>query len=123
MRIRGYVGKLPAPRDFTQAVGNHAGRFPTSNSPPPPGLDDEGWMKLARGTWQEKDGKLVPVYDPALLKGLAGLDLEKPLPPLWTLFAALSHAPLLVLRGEHSDISLKGDAARNGKAPPGLPDA
>jgi len=69
-----------------------------------PGLDDEGWMKLARGTWQEKDGKLVPVYDPALLKGLAGLDLEKPLPPLWTLFAALSHAPLLVLRGAHSDI-------------------
>ena len=49
----------------------------------------------------------MPVYDPALLKGLAGLDLEKPLPPLWTLFAALSHAPLLVLRGEHSDILSK----------------
>ncbi|KPQ10609.1 MAG: putative hydrolases or acyltransferases (alpha/beta hydrolase superfamily) [Saliniramus fredricksonii] len=100
MRIRGYVGKLPVPRDFTQAVEI----MQTISDKQFPGLDDEGWMKLARGTWQEKDGKLVPVYDPALLKGLAGLDLEKPLPPLWTLFAALSHAPLLVLRGAHSDI-------------------
>jgi pimeloyl-ACP methyl ester carboxylesterase len=100
IRIRGYVGKLPQPRDFKQAVEI----MKTISDKQFPGLDDDGWMKLARGTWQEKDGKLVPVYDPALLKGLAGLDLEKPLPPLWTLFAALSHAPLLVLRGEHSDI-------------------
>ncbi len=100
IRIRGYVGKLPAPRDFTQAVEI----MKTISDKQFPGLDEDGWMKLARGTWREKDGKLVPVYDSALLKGLAGLDLEKPLPPLWRLFAALSHAPLLVLRGEYSDI-------------------
>lgn len=100
MRIRGYVGKLPAPRDFDQAVEI----MKTISDKQFPGLDAQGWMKLARGTWQEKDGKLVPVYDPALLKGLAGLDLETPLPPLWSLYAALSHAPILVLRGEHSDI-------------------
>ena len=107
IRIRGYVGKLPQPRDYGQAVEI----MKTISDKQFPGLDDAGWMKLARGTWREADdgGKkkpstLQPVYDPALLKGLAGLDLEKPLPPLWTLFAALSHAPLLVLRGEHSDI-------------------
>ncbi|MCC5978582.1 MAG: alpha/beta hydrolase [Salinarimonas sp.] len=116
IRIRGYVGKLPQPGDFTQAVEI----MKTISDKQFPGLDDDGWMKLARGTWREADGegkgkdqrkekgnkprKLQPVYDPALLKGLAGLDLEKPLPPLWTLYAALSHAPLLVLRGEHSDI-------------------
>lgn len=107
IRIRGYVGKLPQPRDYAQAVEI----MKTISDKQFPGLDDAGWMKLARGTWREADdgGKkkpstLQPVYDPALLKGLAGLDLEKPLPPLWTLFAALSHAPLLVLRGEHSDI-------------------
>ena len=73
-----------------------------------PGLDNEGWMKLARGTWQEKDGKLVPVYDPALLKGLAGLDLEKPLPAALDAFRGPSPTrPLLVLRGEHSDILSK----------------
>ena len=107
MRIRGYVGKLPVPRDFDQAVEI----MKTISDKQFPGLDALGWMKLARGTWREADdggkkkpGTLQPVYDPALMKGLAGLDLEKPLPPLWTLFAALSHAPLLVLRGEHSDI-------------------
>ncbi len=114
MRIRGYVGKLPAPRDFTQAVEI----MQTISDKQFPGLDDEGWMKLARGTWQEKDGKLVPVYDPALLKGLAGLDLEKPLPPLWTLFAALVHAPLLVLRGEHSDILSRETVAEMAKRHP-----
>lgn len=113
MRIRGYVGKLPAPRDFDQAVEI----MKTISDKQFPGLDAQGWMKLARGTWRvaddgggkdggkkKKPGTLQPVYDPALMKGLAGLDLEKPLPPLWGLFAALSHAPLLVLRGEHSDI-------------------
>ena len=107
LRIRSYVGKLPAPRDFGQAVEI----MKTISDKQFPGLDAQGWMKLARGTWREADdggkkkpGTLQPVYDPALMKGLAGLDLEKPLPPLWTLFAALSHAPLLVLRGEHSDI-------------------
>ena len=45
MRIRGYVGKLPAPRDFTQAVEI----MQTISDKQFPGLDDEGWMKLARG--------------------------------------------------------------------------
>ncbi len=121
IRIRGYVGKLPQPRDYEQAVEI----MKTISDKQFPGLDDDGWMKLARGTWQKQEGggrkkeeRLKPVYDPALLKGLAGLDLEKPLPPLWTLFAALSHAPLLVLRGEHSDILSSETVAEMAKRHP-----
>ncbi|MGY6569726.1 MAG: alpha/beta fold hydrolase [Salinarimonas sp.] len=121
LRIRSYVGKLPAPRDFDQAVEI----MKTISDKQFPGLDDAGWMKLARGTWQKSEGdgkkkeqKLKPVYDTALMKGLAGLDLEKPLPPLWTLFAALSHAPLLVLRGEHSDILSEETVAEMAKRHP-----
>jgi len=100
IRIRGYIGKLPRPRNFAEAVEI----LKTLSDRQFPALSDESWMKLARGTWVSKDGKLEPAYDPALAKGLEALDFEQPLPPLWGLFEALSHVPMLALRGEHSDI-------------------
>jgi len=100
IRIRGYIGKLPKPRNYTEAVEI----LKTLSDRQFPALSDESWMKLARGTWVSRDGKLEPAYDPALSKGLEALDFEQPLPPLWGLFEALSHAPMLALRGEHSDI-------------------
>jgi pimeloyl-ACP methyl ester carboxylesterase len=100
IRIRGYIGKLPKPRNYAEAVEI----LKTLSDRQFPALSDESWMKLARGTWVSKDGKLEPAYDPALSKGLEALDFEQPLPPLWGLFEALAHAPMLALRGEHSDI-------------------
>jgi pimeloyl-ACP methyl ester carboxylesterase len=100
IRIRGYIGKLPKPRNYAEAVEI----LKTTSDRQFPALTDESWMKLARGTWVSKDGKLEPAYDPALSKGLEALDFEQPLPPLWGLFEALAHAPVLALRGEHSDI-------------------
>lgn len=100
IRIRGYIGKLPKPRNYSEAVEI----LKTLNDKQFPALSDESWMKLARGTWVSKEGKLEPAYDPALSKGLEALDLEQSLPPLWALFEALSHVPMLALRGEHSDI-------------------
>ena len=104
IRIRGYVGKLPAPADWVQAANilkrNFGAQFPA--------LDAAGWDGYARRTWKEVEsaGKLtlVPDYDIALMKTLAVLDLEAPMPVLWPLFEALSHAPMLVLRGAHSDL-------------------
>jgi pimeloyl-ACP methyl ester carboxylesterase len=100
IRIRGYIGKLPKPRNYTEAVEI----LKTLGDRQFPALSDESWMKLARGTWVSKDGKLEPAYDPALAKGLEALDFEQPLPPIWGLFEALAHVPVLALRGEHSDI-------------------
>ena len=64
-----------------------------------PQLDEAGWQKLARRTWREEAGKLVSVYDPALLKTLELIDLEAPLPSLWPQFEALAHVPVLVVEG------------------------
>jgi len=99
-RIRGYVGKLPAPTDTAQAIetakrlmGAHFG-----------GLSEDDWHIFVRSTWIESDGRLAASYDPALLETLAGVDLDAPLPVLWHLFGGLKRVPVLVLRGENSDI-------------------
>ncbi len=100
VRIRSYVGKLPAPRSMTEAAGilrRMAGsQFPL--------YTDEQWEKMARGTWRESEDGLVLAYDLNLVKTLEGLDLEAPLPDLWPLFEALKPFPVLAIRGANSDL-------------------
>ena len=115
-RIRGYVGRLPTPRDLDQAVdilkGTLGAQFPA--------LSDAGWRSLARGTWTEGRDGLVAAYDPALMNILSALDLEAPLPVLWPLFAGLKRIPVLALRGEHSELLSEETFGRMQEAHPRL---
>ncbi len=116
VRIRGYVGKLPQPKDFPQAaeILRHllSAQFPS--------LSPEEWLHFARATWREADGRLVLAYDPALMKTMEAVDLEAPLPPLWHLFEGLKRVPVLVLRGANSDILSAETLAAMAKAHPRL---
>ena len=100
IRIRNYVGKLPSPRTLREAADllrhTSGAQFPI--------LGDEEWARLARRTWREEGGRLVPRYDPALTRGLDALDLEAPLPNLWPLFVGLTPFPVLAIRGANSDL-------------------
>jgi pimeloyl-ACP methyl ester carboxylesterase len=99
-RIKGYVGKLPTPSSWPEAVSilkRIADQQFTA-------LSDADWDLYARRTWKEENGRLVPDYDVALMKALAQIDLEKPLPVLWPYFEGLAHAPVLSVRGENSDL-------------------
>lgn len=107
IRIRGYVGKLPQPRTYDEAV-EVLQRLQSAQFPK---LSARSWLGMARGTWTEHDGKLVPAYDPNLMKTLESIDLEQKLPTLWHLFEALKPVPVLALRGANSDI-LSADALR-----------
>lgn len=99
-RIRGYVGKLPEPRDLADGARILRER----NVREFPGLSEEAWRVFARGTWHEEDGRVALSSDRALMRTLEPLDLTKPQPPLWSLFEGLKRVPLLLLRGENSDL-------------------
>jgi pimeloyl-ACP methyl ester carboxylesterase len=100
MRIKGYVGKLPQPRDYEEGAEVlrrlFSGQFPK--------LAPADWLAAAHRTFKEEKGRLVPTYDVRLAATLEGFDLEQPLPPLWKEFDALARLPLLVIRGANSDL-------------------
>lgn len=59
---------------------------------------------MARGTWRDSEDGPVLNYDPNLMKNLEALDLEAPLPDLWSLFESMKPFPLLAIRGSNSDL-------------------
>lgn len=100
LRIRGYVGKLPLPRSFEEG----AEILKRLSDQQFPLLGKAEWEMMARRTWTERDGRIVPDYDPNLMKVLEELDLEAPLPELWAYFAGLNAVPVLAIRGANSDL-------------------
>ncbi len=100
-RIRGYVGKLPQPRTFAEADGDHARALDAASSPatPRPSGRPRRGRRGRSGT-----GSSVLTYDPNLTKPLEALDLDGPLPDLWPLFEALKPIPVMAIRGANSDL-------------------
>jgi pimeloyl-ACP methyl ester carboxylesterase len=97
-RISGYVGRTPLPHswaDATRLVKDlNARQFPR--------VDDKEWGEIARQLFNENDGKPVPGYDPKIAASMSVLTGAPP--ALWPQFEALKRVPLMVLRGENSDI-------------------
>lgn len=69
-----------------------------------PSLDMEGWMRLADQLGSPCPEGFGLDYDPALSYLLQGWKDEDSLPDLWPLFEAIYSIPLLVLRGEKTDL-------------------
>jgi len=100
MRIKGYVGKLPQPKSIEDGAEILQLLFSAQFTAYTP----EDWIDQARRNWRIEDGRLVPAYSPTLSKIFEGTDLEQPLPQLWAQFDAIPKVPVMVIRGEHSDI-------------------
>ena len=113
-RIKGYVGKLPQPRNWADAT-DLIKRLASAQFT---GLSEAEWEEFARLTFVETNGALAARYDPALSKGLAAIDLSAKIPDLWPQFDGLKHVPLLVIRGANSDLlSQETLAAMAGRHP------
>jgi pimeloyl-ACP methyl ester carboxylesterase len=99
VRIKGYVGKLPVPRNFEEGADILRWWFDAQF----PKLAPQDWIAFAQGTWRQHGGRLVPAYDPKLARTLQRADLQH-LPTLWNHFDALARVPLMVIRGARSDM-------------------
>ena len=99
-RIRGYVGRLPAPSSWDEAV-DLARRVMSAQFT---GLSEADWRAYASATFEERDGRFVARYDPALSHTLDALDPAAELPTFWPQFDELRAFPMLAIRGENSDL-------------------
>ena len=79
-----------------------AARAALAQAMPEIGLRSEAeWEAFTRGTFTEVDGRLVASWDPALNRSLDG---REAVPDLWPLFRSLRDLPLLLFRGENSNL-------------------
>lgn len=99
-RIVGYVGRMPIPKTWADAVQI----MREINGRGFPDFGDAQWDQMARGVFEERKGRLVLSYDRKLAKAIGTVDLSRPVPDLWPQFVALGQVPAFVVRGEHSDI-------------------
>ena len=69
-----------------------------------PAFGGKDWIRLAKQLASDQEGYVVLDYDPALARQFASLDDAAPAPDLWPLYEKLIDRPVMVLRGEHSDL-------------------
>ncbi|WP_088348865.1 MULTISPECIES: alpha/beta hydrolase [Rhodomicrobium] len=99
-RIMGYAGKIPLPANWQEArdlVRSMNKRFFTN-------LSEEEWADLAGQFFAEENGRPAPGYDPKLGSALSEIDISQKIPTMWQQFEGLKNLPVLVLRGENSDL-------------------
>ena len=100
-RIMGYAGKIPVPADWNEAVDEVRQineRFFTD-------MTSEDWEALARQSFNEgEDGRPASSYDRRIAKALSQIDISKRIPDMWSYYDALCDVPVMILRGENTDL-------------------
>ncbi len=116
LRIKNVLSGSAVPSTWGQAVDTmrraYEGHFPA--------LDEAAWELFARRTYAEDNGRPQRDFDPKLLKTLASIDFNQPLPTMWPQFDGMKDVPLMVLHGENSDILTAETAERMAERHPRL---
>lgn len=116
-RIAGYVGRTIAIHDWTEA----ADYCRQINGTSFPQYDEHDWLAFARRIFvSEPSGGLRLAYDPAIAIPFESLDPAAPLPDLWPLWERLASLPVLVIRGELSDVLTEHTLVRMQASHPNL---
>lgn len=98
-RISAYTGRLPPVRSWDKAVAQTKEVYGEWW----PGLSEDDWLKMARRAYREgPDGIPRLDYDPAVGRAVREVGAQSADP--WRSFDALRDTPVLVLRGERSDV-------------------
>lgn len=114
-RILSYVGK-----DVRFASWDEAGRAIAANYGASfDRYTHEDWVNMARRNCREEDGEIRFDYDMAIAEPFKSAG-PAPAVDLWALFKMLAAKPLLVVRGEKSDLLTAETAQRMCEAAPGV---
>ena len=115
-RIKGYVGKATPVSDWQQAIA----QAKDINAIAFPDFTDEEWEEFTRGLYRDEGGVPVLAYDPAISQPMADEQSGAVPPDLWPVFEASATIPMLVIRGESSDILAPGCVQVMREKHPGL---
>ena len=85
-----------------------------------PALDARDWERMARALYRERDGRLMPDFDPKLAQPLQDMDLSQPLPTLWPQFELLRDIPVMTIRGETSRLLSAATVEKMQRLHPGM---
>ncbi len=99
-RIVGYVGRMPVPKTWPEAVM----LLREMNERAFPNLDEAQWEELAQALFDERKGRPALAYDRRLARAFGTIDLSQTIPDLWPQFVALGQVPAFVIRGANSDV-------------------
>jgi pimeloyl-ACP methyl ester carboxylesterase len=106
MRIRDYLNAGRTPNDWDDVIAilkdNHGAHFTN--------LEEGDWQTMAQAIYREVNAKPVADFDPAIAAQLISVDFTKPLPDLWDHFEKMRATPLLLIRGENSELLSKETA-------------
>lgn len=114
-RILSYVGKDRRFKSWDDAADALASNFGASFER----YVHDDWVKMAKRNCREENGEIRFDYDMSIAEPFK---TSGPVPrvDLWPLFAALGQKPLLVVRGEKSDLLTAATAAKMQEVAPGM---
>lgn len=97
-RIKTYVGEMSSVHSWQEAITITK----EINQSALPNLTDEEWKDFAHNIFRDDDGILRLDYDPAI--ALPFKSSESTPPDLWPQFESIVSTPMLLIRGEISDL-------------------
>lgn len=116
-RIKGYVGKPVDIASWDEA----AAYMREINGVAFPDYEKDDWDRFGRRTFREVDGRPALDYDPAIMQPLAEGRYKAISFVAWLLFRRLARSrPVLLVRGEHSDLLSLDTARRMQRKAPSL---
>jgi len=99
-RIKSYVGKAAPVTSWSDAIA----QAKTMVGAAFPNFSDQQWSDFVHSTYKEVNGVPVLAYDPAIAQPMDDGASGAVPPDLWPVFEACASTPMLVIRGELSDI-------------------
>ncbi|UTW56805.1 alpha/beta fold hydrolase [Kordiimonas sp. SCSIO 12610] len=77
-----------------------------------PYFNDDDWKWFTRITYIEEDGQIKSNYDPAITQNFNSVSAEQSMPDMWPVFEGLKSVPVLIIRGETSDLLMQSTLER-----------